>query len=683
MRNLFNKIKPSKRKIMQLYFALLFNANIQGFFTGKIYANKNVSTTTKQFCAPGINCYSCPGAIAACPLGSLQGSYSADRSTIFYVCGTLLLYAILFGRMICGWLCPFGLIQELLYKIQSPKVKKSPITRILSYFKYVALVFFAGVVPIMYAFRNEPLPGFCKFICPAGTIEGGLLLLSNKFSQDLYFPSLKILFTWKFMLMIAIVVGCVFIFRLFCRFICPLGGLYGLFNKISVFGVKVDEEKCTHCNLCVSKCKCDIKHVADQECISCGECIDVCPTKAISWKGSKIFLKANEIPADADEEAVVAAKKKQTRNRFIIRIISAVVMIGVLIAAIAYYWDPTVSILPSDKPTNSTQPSTGPSEAPVEGNEVGNLCPGADLKIVTSDAITEDTINPTTTGKITIINFWGTWCSGCVAELPYFDRIASEFADQVTVIAVHTDMLLSTAPGYIAGNYADSKIIFAADTPGQGNYDAYYDTLGGSATGAYPYTVILDENGVILFKTFAAMHYETLLEQVQKALDPSNTPSLPETGNNVGNLCPGADLKIVTSDAITEDTINPTTTGKITIINFWGTWCSGCVAELPYFDRIASEFADQVTVIAVHTDMLLSTAPGYIAGNYADSKIIFAADTPGQGNYDAYYDTLGGSATGAYPYTVILDENGVILFKTFAAMHYETLLEQVQKALNG
>ena len=515
MKHFWNKIKPSRRKIMQLYFALLFNCNIQGFFTGKIYANKNPVTSTKQFCAPGINCYSCPGAVAACPLGSLQGSYSADRSTLFYVCGTLLLYAILFGRMICGWLCPFGLIQELLYKIKSPKLKKNPVTRVLSFFKYVVLVFFAGIVPIAYALRNTPMPTFCKYICLAGTIEGGLLLLANKANENVFFPMLGYLFTWKFMLMVSIVVGSVFIFRLFCRFICPLGALYGLFNKISFFGVKVDEEKCTHCNLCIAHCKCDIKHVGDQECISCGECINVCPTKAISWKGSKIFLKANEIPAGADPEQVAAAKKKQTQTRLITRIIAAVVMLGVLIGAIAYYWNPEVDIFA--KPTEPTVPS-GPEL--VVGNQVGNLCPGDELKIITKDAITEQTVNPAATGKITVINFWGVWCAACVAELPYFDQIATEYADDVTVIAIHSSGRLPSAPAYIADNYPESNIIFAADYAGTGDYDAYYEALGGAKSGgAYPFTVILDENGVILFSKIDSMHYEELQAEVEKALN--------------------------------------------------------------------------------------------------------------------------------------------------------------------
>ena len=57
---MIQKIKkyiPTKRKIMQLYFALLFNANLKGFVSGNIYKGQS-----KQFCVPGINCYSCPGA---------------------------------------------------------------------------------------------------------------------------------------------------------------------------------------------------------------------------------------------------------------------------------------------------------------------------------------------------------------------------------------------------------------------------------------------------------------------------------------------------------------------------------------------------------------------------------------------------------------------------------------------
>ena len=483
MKKWLQKIMPSKRKIMQLYFALLFNANLKGFSNGSIYQGD-----AKVFCAPGVNCYSCPGAVAACPLGSLQGAFSSpNHSTIYYILGILLLYCILFGRMLCGWACPFGLIGELLYKIKSPKLKKSPVTRLLSFFKYVVLVFFVLIVPITYAIRKVPLPAFCKYICPVGTIEGGLGLLSNKVNNSL-FSLLGPLFTWKFMLMISVVVGSIFIFRLFCRFLCPLGALYGLFNKISVFGVKVDEEKCTHCNLCVAQCKVDIKHVGDQECIACGECIPVCPTKAISWKGPKIFVKPNEMDTHADPEAAAKAKQKRERKQWITRTISAMVLLGILIGAVAYF--------------DAKAP-----EAPekIVGNQVGDQLPSFQLEIVTADGITDKTIDPSATGKVTIINFWGTWCGPCVQELPYFDEIATTYADKVTVVAIHSNQGINTAPAYISKHYPDSNIVFAKDNEGSDAINgAFFTALGFRMT--YPATVVVDANGVILYSGITAFH---------------------------------------------------------------------------------------------------------------------------------------------------------------------------------
>ncbi len=492
IKDTIKRILPTKRKIVQLYAAVLFNINFKGFITGNIYKGD-----TKKVCLPGLNCYSCPGAVGACPLGSLQGSFSADRSTLYYVCGILVLYGLLLGRMICGWLCPFGLIQELLYKIKTPKLKKSKVTRVLSYLKYVILVFFVFIVPIMYAFRDTPLPTFCKYICPAGTLEGGIGLLSNKVNES-YFAMLGPLFTWKFLLMISFIVGCVFVFRLFCRFICPLGALYGFFNKFSFFGVKVQESKCTNCNLCVAHCKMDIKKPGDHECISCGECIKVCPTKAILWKGPKLLTASQDTPENAD---------RNKKLRFITRTISAIVLVVILVVGAVNIWN-------EDKtPSSVIDPNQSTVGDLTVGNEIGNLCPGYALTIVTKDAITEETINPVETGKITIINFWGTWCTPCVNELPYFNQIATEYKDDVTVIAIHTAMANSTESAYLADHYADSDIIFATDIEGEG----YYTSLGGRDT--YPYTVILDENGVVLHKIVTALEYEDLKEYVEAELN--------------------------------------------------------------------------------------------------------------------------------------------------------------------
>ena len=475
---MWNKIKswlPTKRKLMQLYFALLFNANLKGFFTGNIYQG-----STKQFCAPGINCYSCPGAIGACPLGSLQGAFSADRSTLWYVGGILLLYAMMFGRMICGWLCPFGLVQELAYKVKSPKLKKSPVTRLLSYFKYAVLVFFVVIVPVLYALRDTPLPAFCKYICPAGTLEGGIGLLSNAVNES-YFSMLGPLFTWKFLLLVSILVGCVFIFRLFCRFICPLGALYGLFNKLSFFGIRVEKSKCTDCGLCNTHCKVDIKRPGDAECISCGECATVCPTKAISWKGPKFLHPANQ----------TGDKRKR-----ISRIISAVVMLAILNNSVIYYWN--------------LEAVTNPNPGVItvdRGNQVGDLCYNYDLEIVDEKGGSGETFDPTATGKITIINFWGTWCTPCVNELPYFEQVATEYPEDVLVVAIHSSISKETAPEYIGKYYADSPMVFSWDG-GEGFTGEYYTALGGRGT--YPYTVVLDADGIIQKIFVSSVTYEDL-----------------------------------------------------------------------------------------------------------------------------------------------------------------------------
>ena len=303
MKKFFGKVKdwfiahkPTKRRIIQLYAALLTNANLKGFFTGKIYTGD-----TKKVCAPGLNCYSCPGAVLACPLGALQDSLAQSGKTVpSYILGILLLYGLLLGRLICGFLCPFGLIQELLYKIRTPKLRKSRFTRVLSFFKYVLLVIVIAI-PVIYS----GIPSFCKYVCPAGTVEGAVSLLANIKNSDLY-GMLGYLFTWKFCLLVIFVVGSTFIYRFFCRFICPLGAIYSLFNRFSLLGVKLDKNKCIDCGLCIQGCKMDIKHVGDHECIFCGECISVCPVQAISWKGSQIFVK-NTTPV---AQPVVAEEEK-------------------------------------------------------------------------------------------------------------------------------------------------------------------------------------------------------------------------------------------------------------------------------------------------------------------------------------------------------------------------------------
>lgn len=262
-------IKKHARQLTQVVTAVLYNCNFIGFAQGKIYKGD-----LKHMCVPGLNCYSCPGAIGVCPIGSLQSALQSKRHRFpYYILGLIILFGVLLGRFVCGFLCPFGLIQDLLYKIPTKKLKKSKGTRVLSYLKFVILVVFVLIIPILLR-----TPGFCKYICPAGTLEGGILLSATN-------PSLRELlgnlFTWKVVILVLILVSAIFCYRSFCRFLCPLGAIYSLFNRFSFVRMVVDEEKCNHCGACEKYCKMDIKKVGDGECIQCGECAHVCKTCAI------------------------------------------------------------------------------------------------------------------------------------------------------------------------------------------------------------------------------------------------------------------------------------------------------------------------------------------------------------------------------------------------------------------
>ena len=209
---------PTQRRLIQVYAALLYNANLKGYISGEIYTG-----STKAVCVPGLNCYSCPGAVGACPLGALQNALaSSGNRAPYYMLGILLLLGLTLGRTICGFLCPMGLLQELLHKIPTPKLKKGRITYVLSYLKYVILVVFVVLIPLWYVSQRYPVPAFCKYICPAGTFEGAIGLLSNPANAG-RFSMLGILFTRKFIIMVLIFRRKRFCLPGFLPFSLPLG----------------------------------------------------------------------------------------------------------------------------------------------------------------------------------------------------------------------------------------------------------------------------------------------------------------------------------------------------------------------------------------------------------------------------------------------------------------------------
>ncbi|MDE6058754.1 MAG: redoxin domain-containing protein [Clostridia bacterium] len=534
----FKRHKPSKRRLIQIYAALLYNANIKGFIKGEIYTGP-----VKNVCVPGFNCYSCPGAGAACPLGALQNALaSSGTKAPVFVLGIILLFGLILGRTICGFLCPVGLGQELLYKIKTPKLKKSRYTRILSYFKYVLLLVLVIALPLAFGLNGSAVPTFCKYICPAGTFGGGLGLIlhpNNSFS-------LGSLFTWKFGVMVAMIVASIFIFRFFCRFFCPLGALYGFFNRIALLGVKLDKNKCTDCGLCVNACKMDIKRVGDHECINCGECIAVCPTKAIRWKGSKLFVHENAVEAvpapseekplgalltqgvkepevvennsvisepvvnteggraeaiaiEAKENAAVSeapakdARAREKKRNFWLQFAAWAAALALLVGALVYY--------------NFIY------DASNVGKDVGDECPDFTVELYGEEGGTFTLSEHK--GQVTVINFWATWCGPCTEELPDFNRLKVNYPE-VEIIAIH-GAITEDVPAYIQKYWADFVITFAQDDMKVTNGAVYSTLVKGS--GGIPVTVVVDKEGKIAYNSKDSMKYDALEKIVLPLLE--------------------------------------------------------------------------------------------------------------------------------------------------------------------
>lgn len=258
-----------RRHLVQVCAALLYNVNY--FTTSQKFRTRG--------CVPGLNCMYCAGAVGGCPLGRLQEVLAGGLQRVpLWVAGGLggvALAGLLLGRLICGFLCPFGLLQDLLYKIPSPKFKRGRATRALSFLRYFIALFFVIVVPLYFAMaENARLYAFCNYVCANGWLVS--------FFEEAASPrGLTLLVSAEAAAVLAFLLACVAVFRPFCRFICPLGAFYGLFNKISLFGVTADAKKCTNCGLCMKVCPSDCRRVGDRECVACGTCRAKCPVHAV------------------------------------------------------------------------------------------------------------------------------------------------------------------------------------------------------------------------------------------------------------------------------------------------------------------------------------------------------------------------------------------------------------------
>ena len=268
------------RGFIQAGATLLTNIHLPNFAKGTLYQGSG-----KYVCVPGLNCYSCPGAAGACPVGAFQAVVGSSKFRFsYYITGILILFGVLLGRFICGFLCPFGWFQELLHKIPSPKFSTKKL-KPLRYLKYAVLLVMVVLLPLL-AVNELGMgdPFFCKYLCPQGVLEGAIpLSLTNAGIR----ASLGKLFTWKACILLAVIVGSVVFYRPFCKWLCPLGAFYALLNKVSLFQMKVDKNKCVSCGKCAKACKMDVditKTPNHAECIRCGMCMKACPTDAIQYK---------------------------------------------------------------------------------------------------------------------------------------------------------------------------------------------------------------------------------------------------------------------------------------------------------------------------------------------------------------------------------------------------------------
>jgi polyferredoxin len=216
---------------------------------------------------PGLalHCHGCPWSAFACPLGVLS-NFCQLKLIPYVAIGILGLIGVIGGRIVCGWICPFGLLQDLMDKVRKTKIH---IPYVLTYTKYLVLIGLVLAVP--YFFPTSPYR-FCK-LCPVATLETSIPAL---FTGDLA-PAklLQMSYYLKFGILAAVLTMIIFSSRAFCRTLCPLGAIFSLFNKISLFRLRLTKHDCNYCRMCAKICSVEIhpvKQMNDTECTRCLDC---------------------------------------------------------------------------------------------------------------------------------------------------------------------------------------------------------------------------------------------------------------------------------------------------------------------------------------------------------------------------------------------------------------------------
>lgn len=253
------------RKPSQVFGLLIVNLYLSVLFRKKLYTGP-----LKGICVPFLYCHSCPTTTFACPIGTLQ-HYSAIHQIPFFLLGHLMILGLLVGRMACGWLCPVGLLQELIGRIKSRTVE---IPRFFTALPYFNLMVLAVLLPFL---TTEHW--FSK-LCPVGTLVAGIpWVVWNPVDPQTGDPtivpgSVGILFLVKIAILVGFLVLFVVAKRPFCRYACPLGVFWSFFNKLSLLRLEVSPE-CTKCGACKNSCPAGLLVYEDpnsRHCLRCLEC---------------------------------------------------------------------------------------------------------------------------------------------------------------------------------------------------------------------------------------------------------------------------------------------------------------------------------------------------------------------------------------------------------------------------
>jgi len=245
-----------------------------------------------SICSPVFHCYACPLAAFACPIGVIA-QFSALHLIPFLAIGTLIAMGALLGTFICGYVCPFGFLQDLVGKIP---VRKFHLPRWTGYFRYVVLI---GLVIMIPFFFSEKHPLFICRVCPAGALEASVPLAVQQAiaGQAVTLPNaVKMVILTLFLLAMLVKM------RPWCRLFCPLGAIFGLFNRFSAVYMKVDRSKCHACHQCQTKCRYGVvpgEELQSTDCVRCMECVDF---RCNAFSGTTVLSRKKEEKGDSSGE---------------------------------------------------------------------------------------------------------------------------------------------------------------------------------------------------------------------------------------------------------------------------------------------------------------------------------------------------------------------------------------------